>query len=58
MSQGAILERVKPLVPVVAGVGALFLIIWLLKRGRSGGRSEWSGGLSGEHGEIEARLRF
>ena len=58
MSQGAILERVKPLVPVVAGVGALFLMIWLLKRGRSGGRSEWSGGLSGEHGEIEARLRF
>jgi carbon monoxide dehydrogenase subunit G len=58
MSQGAILERVKPLVPVVAGVGALFLMIWLLKRGRSGGRSEWSGGLSGKHGEIEARLRF
>jgi uncharacterized protein len=58
MSQGAILQRVKPLVPVVAGVGALFLVIWLLKRGRSGGRSEWSGGLSGEHGEIEARLRF
>jgi len=58
MSQGAILERVKPLVPVVVGVGALFLMIWLLKRGRSGGRSEWSGGLSGEHGEIEARLRF
>ena len=58
MSQGAILERVKPLVPVVVGVGALFLIIWLLKRGRSSGRSEWSGGLSGEHGEIEARLRF
>ena len=58
MSQGAILERVKPLVPVVVGVGALFLMIWLLKRGRSGGRSEWSGRLSGEHGEIEARLRF
>src|SRR5829696_7736152 len=58
MSQGAVLERVKPLVPVVAGVGALVLVIWLLKRGSSGGRSEWSGGLSGEHGEIEARLRF
>lgn len=58
MSQGAVLERVKPLVPVVAGLGALLLVIWLLKRGRSGGRSEWSGGLSGEHGEIEARLRF
>ena len=58
MSQGAILERVKPLAPVAVGIGALVLVIWLLKRGRSGGRSEWSGGLSGEHGEIEARLRF
>ena len=58
MSQGALLERVKPLVPVAVGIGALVLVIWLLKRGSSGGRSEWSGGLSGEHGEIEARLRF
>jgi uncharacterized protein len=58
MSQGAVLERVKPLVPVAVGLGALVLVIWLLKRGSSGGRSEWSGGLSGEHGEIEARLRF
>ncbi|MDP8952992.1 MAG: SRPBCC family protein [Actinomycetota bacterium] len=58
MSQGAVLERVKPLVPVAVGIGALVLVIWLLRRGSSGGRSEWSGGLSGEHGEIEARLRF
>ena len=58
MSQGAVLERVKPLVPVAVGIGALVLVIWLLKRGSSGGRSEWSGGLSGEHGEIEARFRF
>ena len=58
-SQGAILERVKPLLPIAAGVGALFLVIWLLKRGgSSGGQSEWSGGLSGRHGEIEARIRF
>ena len=57
-SQGAILERVKPLLPIAAGVGALFLVIWLLRRGGSGGQSEWSGGLSGRHGEIEARLRF
>ncbi len=58
MSQGAVLERVKPLVPVAVGIGALVLVIWLLKRGSSGGRSEWSGGLYGEHGEIEARFRF
>jgi uncharacterized protein len=59
VSQGAILERVKPLLPIAAGVGALVFVIWLLRRGgRSGGQSEWSGGLSGEHGEIEARIRF
>lgn len=58
VSQGEVLERVKPLLPIVAGVGALVLVIWLLKRGGSDGRSEWSGGLSGRHGEIEARVRF
>ena len=61
MSQGAVLERVKPLVPVAVGIGALVLVIWLLKRRSSGKRSErseWSGRISGEHGEIEARLRF
>jgi uncharacterized protein len=57
-SQGVILERVKPLLPIAAGVGALVFVIWLLRRGRSGGQSEWSGGLSGRHGEIEARIRF
>ena len=58
ISQGAVLERVKPLLPIAAGVGALLLVIWLLKRGGSGGQSEWSGSMSGRHGEIEARLRF
>ena len=58
VSQGAVLERVKPLLPIAAGVGALLLVIWLLKRGGSGGQSEWSGSMSGRHGEIEARLRF
>jgi uncharacterized protein len=58
-SQGAILERVKPLLPIVAGVVALVLVVRLLKRGGSSGRqSEWSGGLSGRNGEIEARIRF
>lgn len=53
VSQGAILERVKPLAPIVAGIGALVLVIWLLKRGGSGSQS---GG--GGRGEFEARLRF
>jgi uncharacterized protein len=58
-SQGAILERVKPLLPIVAGVVALVLVVRLLKRGgSSGGQREWSGGLSGRNGEIEARIRF
>ncbi len=58
ISQGAILERVKPVLPIAAGVGALVLLIWLLRRGGSGGQNEWSGGLSGRNGEIEARIRF
>jgi carbon monoxide dehydrogenase subunit G len=57
-SQGAILERVKQAAPVAAGVGALLIVIWLLRRGSSGGRSEFSGGMSGARGEIEARVRF
>src|ERR687893_1202950 len=46
VSQGEILERVKPLLPIVAGVGALVLVIWLLKRGGSkrGGSGARSGG--------------
>lgn len=59
VSQGAVLERIKPLLPIAAGIGALVLVIWLLRRrGRSGGQSQWSGGLHGRHGEIEARIRF
>ena len=38
ISQGEILERVKPLLPVAVGVGALVLVIRLLKRGGSRGR--------------------
>jgi len=57
-SQGAIFERAKKAAPVAAGVGVLLVVIWLFRRRSSGGRSEWSGGLSGERGEIEARLRF
>lgn len=57
-SQGAILERAKKVGPVAAGVGALLILIWLLRRRSSGGRSEWSGGVSGARGEIEARVRF
>jgi carbon monoxide dehydrogenase subunit G len=59
MSQGAILERAKKAAPVVAGVGALLLVIWLLRR-RSSGTRELSGRreLSGGRGEIEVRLRF
>lgn len=38
ISQGEILERVKPLLPIAGGVGALVLVIWLLKRGGSGAR--------------------
>ena len=58
VSQGEILQRVKPLVPIVAGVGALVLVIWLLKRGGSGARSGRTWSTSGSWGEIEARFRF
>ncbi len=65
VSQGEILERVKPLLPIAAGVGALILVIWLLKRGGSGSRGSGSGSrggrtwsTSGSWGEIEARFRF
>ncbi len=65
VSQGEILERVKPLLPMAAGVGALILVIWLLKRGGSGSRGGGSGSrvgrtwsTSGSWGEIEARFRF
>ncbi len=58
VSQGEILQRVKPLVPIVAGVGALVLVFWLLKRGGSGARSGRTWSTSGSWGEIEARFRF
>ena len=58
VSQGEILQRVKPLVPIVAGVGALVLVFWLLKRGGSRARSGRTWSTSGSWGEIEARFRF
>jgi uncharacterized protein len=58
VSQGEILERVKPLLPIAAGVGALVLVIWLLKRGGSGARGGRTYKSSGSWGEIEARFRF
>ena len=52
-SQDAILQRVKPAIPLVVGVVALVLVIRLLRRGgSSGGRS------GGGRGEIEAHVRF
>ena len=60
VSQGEILERVKPLVPIAVGGVALVLVIWLLKRGGGSGASSggttWS--TSGSWGEVEARFRF
>ncbi|MBA3473794.1 MAG: carbon monoxide dehydrogenase, partial [Rubrobacter sp.] len=38
VSQGEVLERVKPLLPIAAGVVALVLVIRLLKRGGSSRR--------------------
>jgi carbon monoxide dehydrogenase subunit G len=60
VSQGAILERAKKVAPVAAGVGALLLVIWLLRRRRSSGTRELSGKreLAGGRGEIEVRIRF
>ncbi len=52
-SQGAILERVKPLLPIAAGVVALVLVIRLLKRGGSSRRQ-----IGGGRGQFEANLRF
>ena len=58
VSQGEILQRVKPLVPIAVGVVALVLVIRLLKRGGSGARSGGTWSTSGSWGEIEARFRF
>lgn len=53
-SQGVILERVKPLIPIAAGVGVLALLFWLFRRG--GNRSVSQPGKG--RGEVEFRLRF
>jgi len=53
-SQGVILERVKPLIPIAAGIGVLAILFWLLKSGGNG-----SGERSNiKRGEFEVRLRF
>ena len=57
VSRGAIVERVKPLVPLVAGAVALVLVLRLL-RGRGNSSSSASFSRSGARGEVEARLRF
>ncbi len=53
-SQGVILERVKPLVPIAAGVGVLLVLLWLFKRGGNGSASQPGKGRA----EFEAHLRF
>ena len=58
VSRGAIMERVKPLVPLVAGAVALVFILRLLRRGGNSSSSSASFARSGARGEFEARLRF
>ena len=58
ISQGAVLERIKPMLPIAAGVGALILVVWLFRRGGSGARGGKTWSTSGSWGEIEARFRF
>lgn len=59
-SRGAIMERVKPLLPLVAGAVALIVVLRLLRGGRGGSNSSSSASFSrsGARGEFEARLRF
>ena len=58
VSRGAIMERVKPLVPLVAGAVALVLVLRLLRGGNKSSSSSASFRRSGARGEVEARLRF
>src|ERR687890_2731059 len=48
-SQDAIMQRVKPAIPLVVGVVAIVLVIRLLRKGSSS---------TGGRGEIEAHIRF
>ncbi len=57
VSRGAIMERVKPAIPLVAGAVALILVVRLLRRGSSGGSSLASRS-GGGRPELEVRLRF
>ena len=52
-SRGAILEQIKPAIPLVVGAIALVLVIRLLSGGGSSGDRPVKG-----RGEFEARLRF
>lgn len=52
-SSGAILERIKPAIPLIAGAVALILVIRLLGGGSSSNDRSGKG-----RGEIEVRLRF
>ena len=56
-SRGAIMERVKPLLPLAAGAVALIVVLRLL-RGRGNSSSSTSFSRSGARGEFMARLRF
>ncbi len=57
-SRGAIMERVKPLLPLVAGAVALIVVLRLLRGKGSNSSSSASFSRSGARGEFEARLRF
>ena len=57
-SRGAVMERVKPLVPVLVGGVALVLVVRLLRGGGGGGGSSHGMRFGGSLGEIEVRLRF
>ena len=57
VSRGAIMERVKPLLPLLGGAVALVLVLRLL-RGRGKSSSSASFSRSGARGEFEARVRF
>lgn len=57
-SRGAIMERVKPLLPLVAGAVALIVVLRLLRGRGSNSSSSASFSRSGARGEFEARLRL
>lgn len=58
VSRGAIMERVKPLLPLLGGAVALVLVLRLLRGRDRSSSSSASFSRSGARGEFEARLRF